>query len=245
MGFENSFNIGEDSFFTEVNTIDVNSIQENPEFYAKTNDDLINNISESLKNVRFSLEIEPDSLQSAMKESIILNPIDSKEANDPHPTTTDDHMHRTKPSAAVSSAGSKSKSTKSRSFTGTSTRRKKAPSRNALFECLLDTLEPPKSPKKRFGAIGNPIPPSKTVMDGVVDWTPSDLYYDNYYNDDSMDRSLASRSKVTSNGFEKWDIKAIEKAHFGDKKYRNSKERCATAPSSILKLRSVKYGSMN
>ena len=57
--------MGEDSFFTEVNTFDVNTIQENPEFNnnAKNNDndDLLNNINDSLKNVRFSLEIDPDS----------------------------------------------------------------------------------------------------------------------------------------------------------------------------------------
>ncbi len=235
--------MGEDSFFTEVNTLDVNSIQENPEFYTKNNDDLINDINESMKNVRFKLEIEPDSLEKAMKESTILNPIDRKDANESYPVSASEHSPITKPSTAVSSTSSRSKSTKSRSFTGNSTRKKKAPSRNALFECLLDTLEPPKSPKKRFGSIGNPIPPSKTVLEGVVDWTPSDLYYDNYYNDDSFNRSLESRSNVTSKGFDKWDIKAIERAHFGDKEYRNSKERCATAPSSILKLRSIKYGS--
>jgi len=249
--------MGEDSFFTEVNTFDVNTIQENPEFYnnAKNNDndDLLNNINDSLKNVRFSLEIDPDSLENAMKDSVILNPIDSKEANEPYPITTNPSVASeaspiTKPSTAVNSIVSKSKSIKpTRSFTGNSNRKKKAPSRNALFECLLETLEPPKSPKKRFGAIGNPVPPSKNVLEGVVDWTPADLYYDNHYNgnDDHINRNLESRSSVTSKGFEKWDIKAIEKAHFGDKEYRNSKERCVTAPSSILKLRSIKYGSMD
>lgn len=232
--------MGEDSFFTEVNTLDVHSIQENPEFYARNDDDLVNNINDSLKNVRFKLEIEPDSLEKAMKETTILNPLDRKEANEPYPVSLIEHSPITKPSTAVSGTSSKSKT---RSFTGNSCRKKKAPCRNALFECLLDTLEPPKSPKKRFGAIGNPIPPSKTVLEGVIDWTPLDLYYDNNYTDDSVNKSLESRSNVTRKGFDKWDIKAIERAHFGDKEYRNSKERCATAPSSILKLRSIKYGS--
>lgn len=95
----------------------------------------------------------------------------------------------------ISSKSSKSSRPSTATFTGESRRKRNAVNRMALFECLLDTTEPPTTPIKRYGSFSPFI--ERTIT------TASSLDY--------------RGSELVKKGVQTWSTKSIKRANTGDK----------------------------
>ena len=96
------------------------------------------------------------------------------------------------PISNLSSRSTKSRST--RIFTGKPRRKRNAINRMSLFECLLETTDPPPSPIKRYGS--------------YTPWSEMSV---------TTASSLDSRgSKLVQNGLKRWSENSIKRANTGD-----------------------------
>ena len=86
------------------------------------------------------------------------------------------------------------KSKSSRTFTGEPRRKRNAINRMSLFECLLETTEPPTSPIKRYGSYSP--------------WSQRSI---------TTASSLDSRgTELVQNGLKRWSERSIHRANTGD-----------------------------
>jgi len=121
--------------------------------------------------------------------------------NTSRPTTRSSNNSR--PNTSISNVSSRStKSRPSTTFTGESRRKRTATNRMALFECLLETTEPPTSPIKRYGSYSP--------------WSERTI---------TTASSLDSRgSELVQHGLKKWSEKSIRRANTGDKPTKKNKD---------------------
>ena len=101
-------------------------------------------------------------------------------------------------------------------------RKKGACGRNGLFECLLDTLDLPASPVKRFGSL------NRADLNGAPLDSVSEVF---------------RTSRISDSAHERWTEEAIHLAHYGEPavpEYRG--QRCASTPVAIRRLQSIHQG---
>ena len=144
------------------------------------------------RTVSFSLENE---------DSIFPEGPGNDKYNSSRPSTRSSNNSR--PNTSISNLSSRStKSRPSTTFTGESRRKKNATNRMALFECLLETTEPPTSPIKRYGSYSP--------------WSERTI---------TTASSLDSRgSELVQHGLKKWSEKSIHRANTGDKPKKKNKD---------------------
>lgn len=145
------------------------------------------------KTVTFSLENEDSIFPSV--------PDGNNEYKRSRPSTTNTNIsNNSRPNTSISNVSSKSRP--STTFTGQARRKRNAVNRMSLFECLLETTEPPMSPIKRYGSFSP--------------WSERTI---------TTASSLDSRgSELIQKGLEKWSDKSIMRANTGDKPRTKNKE---------------------
>ena len=146
------------------------------------------------KTVTFSIENENSIFPNAPDVNNKYN------SSRPSTTTTTSISNNSRPNTSISNLSSKSRP--STTFTGESRRKRNACNRMSLFECLLETTEPPMSPIKRYGSFSP--------------WSERTI---------TTASSLDSKgSELIQKGLEKWSESSILRAKTGDKPRKKNKE---------------------
>ena len=145
------------------------------------------------RTVSFSLENE---------DSIFPEGPGNDKYNISRPSTRSS-SNNSRPNTSISNLSSRSSKLRpSTTFTGESRRKRNATNRMSLFECLLETTEPPTSPIKRYGSYSP--------------WSERTI---------TTASSLDSRgSELVQHGLKKWSEKSIERANTGDKPKKKNKD---------------------
>lgn len=149
------------------------------------------------KTVTFSLENEDSLFPEGSQEN-------NNKYNSTRPTTTTSTIsNNSRPNTSISNLSSRSaKSRPSTTFTGDARRKRNATNRMSLFECLLETTEPPTSPIKRYGSFSP--------------WSERTI---------TTASSLDSRgSELVQEGLKKWSETSIKRANTGDRPRKKNKD---------------------